>query len=103
MLISIFLGNTIECNAPVGKRSSPCGLAHVYLLCWFTSILVFQSLSFAQSATSSLRGTITDAKGLVIAGANITLSNTSTGFSRTTKTDEQGVYQFLEFLPPPMC
>ncbi len=64
-----------------------------------TSILVFQSLSFAQSATSSLRGTITDAKGLVIAGANITLSNTSTGFSRTTKTDEQGVYQFLE-IPP---
>jgi hypothetical protein len=63
------------------------------------SLLAFQTLSFAQSATTSLRGTITDAKGLVVAGAKVTLSNSATGFSRSTKTDGQGVYQFLE-LPP---
>jgi hypothetical protein len=63
------------------------------------SLLAFQTLSFAQSATSSLRGTITDAKGLVVTGARITLSNASTGFSRSTNTDDQGVYQFLE-IPP---
>src|ERR1022692_4817167 len=63
------------------------------------SLLVFQTLSFAQSATTSLRGTISDSKGLVIAGASVTLSNAATGFSRATKTDGQGVYQFLE-LPP---
>jgi hypothetical protein len=62
-------------------------------------LLVFQTLSFAQSATTSLRGTISDAKGLVVADASVTLSNAATGFSRTTKTDGQGVYQFLE-LPP---
>jgi hypothetical protein len=62
-------------------------------------LLVFQTLSFAQSATSSLRGTISDAKGLVVAGASVTLSNAATGFSRSTKTDGQGVYQFLE-VPP---
>ena len=63
------------------------------------SLLAFQILSFAQSATTSLRGTISDAKGLVVAGANVTLSSAATGFSRSTKTDGQGVYQFLE-VPP---
>jgi hypothetical protein len=62
-------------------------------------LLALQALTFAQSATTSLHGTISDAKGLVVAGANVTLSNAATGFSRSTKTDGQGVYQFLE-LPP---
>jgi hypothetical protein len=64
-----------------------------------TFLFAFQSISFAQSATTSLRGTVSDAKGLVVAGAEVTLSNAATGFSRSTRTDGQGVYQFLE-LPP---
>jgi hypothetical protein len=63
------------------------------------SFLALSALSGAQSATSSLRGSITDAKGLVVAGATVTLSNAATGFSRTGKTDDQGTYQFLE-VPP---
>jgi hypothetical protein len=59
----------------------------------------FKLLTLAQSATTSLRGTVYDAKGLVVAGANVTLSNAATGFSRSTTTDGQGAYQFLE-LPP---
>lgn len=61
--------------------------------------LVLGTLAFGQSATTSLRGTISDAKGAVVAGATVTLSNQATGFSRTVKTDGQGVYQFLE-VPP---
>jgi hypothetical protein len=63
------------------------------------SLLCLPTLTFSQSATSSLHGTITDAKGLVIAGASLTLSNAETGYSRTTTTDGQGTYQFLE-VPP---
>ena len=55
--------------------------------------------AFAQSATTSLHGTISDSKGLVVAGATVTLNNPATGFSRTVKTDDQGSYQFLE-VPP---
>ncbi len=65
-------------------------------------IVTFLALStflLAQSATTSLRGSITDAKGAVVAGATVTLSNAATGFSRTVKTDAQGTYQFLE-VPP---
>ncbi|MGC1448506.1 MAG: carboxypeptidase-like regulatory domain-containing protein [Candidatus Sulfotelmatobacter sp.] len=56
-------------------------------------------MAFAQSATTSLRGTISDAKGAVLAGATVTLNNPETGFARTVKTDDQGTYQFLE-VPP---
>jgi len=57
------------------------------------------ALAFTQSATTSLRGTITDPKGAVVQGGTVTLSNTATGFSRTTKSGGDGVYQFLE-VPP---
>jgi hypothetical protein len=63
------------------------------------SLLILQNLTFSQSATSSLHGTISDSKGLVIAGASITLSSAETGFLRNTTTDSQGTYQFLE-VPP---
>jgi hypothetical protein len=62
-------------------------------------LLSFSTLSFSQSATSSLHGTISDSKGLVLANASVTISNADTGFTRTTKTDAQGGYQFLE-VPP---
>ncbi|MGB8065374.1 MAG: carboxypeptidase-like regulatory domain-containing protein [Candidatus Sulfotelmatobacter sp.] len=63
------------------------------------TFLVLSTLLLAQSATTSVRGTITDAKGAVVAGATVTLSSAATGFSRSTKTDGQGTYQFLE-VPP---
>jgi len=62
-------------------------------------LLSLHNLTFSQSATSSLHGTISDSKGLVIAGASITLSGAETGFLRNTTTDSQGTYQFLE-VPP---
>ena len=63
------------------------------------SVLAFSMFAAAQSATTSLHGTISDAKGLVVAGATVTINNPATGFSRTIKTDDQGSYQFLE-VPP---
>ena len=62
-------------------------------------ILTFNILASAQSANTSLRGTITDPKGAVLQGATVTISNASTGFLRTTKSANDGVYQFLE-VPP---
>jgi len=57
------------------------------------------TLLAAQTATSSLHGTVTDPKGAVVQGATVTLSNASTGYSRTVKTGSDGAYQFLE-VPP---
>ncbi len=57
------------------------------------------SVVWAQTASTSLNGTVADSKGSVIAGANLTLSNPQTGFSRNAQTNGQGVYQFLQ-VPP---
>jgi hypothetical protein len=56
-------------------------------------------VAWTQVATTSLRGTVYDSKGAVVSGATVTINNSSTGFTRTTKSDNQGNYQFLE-LPP---
>ena len=50
------------------------------------------TLLAAQTATSSLRGTVTDPKGAVLQGATVTLSNASTGYSRTVKSGSDGGY-----------
>ena len=55
--------------------------------------------SLAQTGSSSLNGTVTDPKGSVISGAILTLSNPETGFARSGKTNDQGIYQFLQ-IPP---
>ncbi|MBZ5683110.1 MAG: carboxypeptidase-like regulatory domain-containing protein [Acidobacteriia bacterium] len=65
----------------------------------FVVSLAFSSLIFAQTATTSLRGTITDPNGAILQGATVTLANPATGYSRTTKSGNDGVYQFLE-VPP---
>jgi hypothetical protein len=62
-------------------------------------LLAASTLAFSQSATTSLRGTVFDPKGAVVSGATLTITNSATGFSRTTKSDSQGGYQFLE-MPP---
>jgi hypothetical protein len=61
--------------------------------------LAFSASVWAQTATTSLLGTVYDAKGAVVPAATLTIANPATGFNRTTKSDNQGRYQFLE-LPP---
>ena len=53
----------------------------------------------AQSGTSSLTGRVTDPQQAVLPGATVTLTNTATGTSRTSVTNESGLYAFSA-LPP---
>src|SRR5579864_7572880 len=62
-------------------------------------VLTFSSFLLPQSAVTSLHGTVFDSKGAVVPGATVTINNPATGFSRSTQTDAQGGYQFLQ-LPP---
>src|SRR5581483_10346566 len=66
---------------------------------FFTLITLVVSGLWAQTASTSLNGTVTDPKGSVIPGASLTLSNPQTGFTREATTNGQGVYQFLQ-VPP---
>src|SRR5712691_8807606 len=69
---------------------------------WFSLVgylLVVSSLVYAQVATTSLHGTVYDPKGAVLSQASVTIESRATGFSRSTKTDGQGVYEFVQ-IPP---
>jgi hypothetical protein len=50
----------------------------------------------AQQTTASLRGTVVDASGSVVASAIVTVTRTETGFTRTVSSDAQGNFIFVE-------
>lgn len=50
-------------------------------------------------STATLRGTVTDPNGAVIAGATVTATNASTGIVKVSKTAADGAYRFAA-LPP---
>ena len=62
-------------------------------------LLILSHLVWAQSSTTSLRGTVTDASGAAISRANVTLSNPERSLDRTTTTDPEGGYEFLQIAP----
>src|SRR5215210_4501665 len=60
---------------------------------------VSPAFSQASSSTAELRGQVTDSSGAAVAGATVTVTDTAKGTSRTTQTDAEGMYVFLNLLP----
>src|SRR5581483_10947848 len=54
-------------------------------------VLLMATALFGQSA--AIQGQVTDQSGAVIPGATITVTNTATSVSQTTKTDSSGNYR----------
>lgn len=61
-------------------------------------VLLISSVCLGQITTSTIVGTVTDASGATVPGAQVTAVNVDTNFSRTMKSNDQGEYR-LEFLP----
>src|ERR1051325_8179094 len=59
-------------------------------------ILLLVTVVSAQTFRGTILGTVTDPNGAVVAGATITVKNTSTGIERTTATDSEGNYTVPE-------
>ena len=66
----------------------------VYLL--VIALFFFTSVSFAQSTRGELAGSITDASGAVISGAQIVAVNSDTGATSQTTSTSSGAYHFTE-------
>jgi hypothetical protein len=65
-------------------------------------ILIIASLetsAWSQTSATSLQGIVADSNGAVLPAADLMLVDNQTGVSRSTKTNNAGVYQFLH-LPP---
>jgi hypothetical protein len=56
-------------------------------------------LAMAQSVTGTVSGTVVDASGKVIAGANVTLTNEQTASARVGVTNEEGDFTFAALQP----
>ena len=62
------------------------------------ALALLAPLASAQS-TSRLNGSVSDPSGAAVPGAKITLSAAATGLERTTTSNGEGLYQFLD-VPP---
>ena len=56
-------------------------------------LLLASVSSFGQAITATLQGQVADKSGAVLPKATVTLTNTETGFSRTTASDDSGQYK----------
>ena len=61
---------------------------------WLVLALGLVPAVFAQTDTGSVRGTVTDQQGSAVAGAQVTITNADTAYSRSVNTDAYGGYGF---------
>src|SRR6266571_5120766 len=70
-----------------------------FLPYFFVILMIAATFSKAQTTTASFQGTVADATGAVLPGAQVTASNVETGLKRTTTTSDEGRFLLSE-LPP---
>ena len=80
-------------------RRSSCCAYRWFILCVLTFGFWLPAASHAQSSTATLRGTVEDPNGAVVADVNIALVNKEQGTQRLTTTNTEGEFIFV-LLPP---
>jgi hypothetical protein len=96
--------------ASTGNTSDPISADHIgnkefFMTRTFRILMLVSAMLFsltpiyAQKQTGDIKGTISDAKGAVVAGATVTATNQATGTQRTVTTNAQGDYSIGELTP----
>src|SRR6267154_4683938 len=76
-------------------NESICKSRVIFSLLAVLALILGTSLAArAQNITASVRGTVTDEQGAAIAGADVSVTNVDTGYSRSDKSDKDGSYSF---------
>ena len=65
----------------------------------FASTLLIPALTFGQSLNSSISGTVTDASGAVVPGAELTLTSVARQISAKSTSGSDGLYSFPNLVP----
>src|ERR1044072_6746966 len=63
------------------------------------ALLILSTTSYAQSGGTTIRGTVKDPNGNVIAGASVTITDPEKNFTHTQSTNQDGGYVFTA-VPP---
>src|SRR5580692_11432307 len=69
------------------------------LFFFLVGALLYCDVSFAQTGTATLSGTIMDTSGGVVAGAEVHVTNVDTNAEVTTKTNSSGIYVIAALKP----
>jgi Carboxypeptidase regulatory-like domain/TonB-dependent Receptor Plug Domain len=69
------------------------------IMCGLVCTLITFNYSFAQTVTGTITGTVTDARGNVISGAKVTVTDERTGSVRTATTNDEGDFNFAAMQP----
>src|SRR5687768_10550478 len=69
------------------------GRKRSYLLMLAVALLLLPFPAAAQTTTSTIEGTVGDARKAVVAGAQVVVKNAALGIERTVQTDEEGLYR----------
>ena len=90
------------CVSALRERAIPRGsrsLRFSVLLALLAIGIARSPIAHAQVLYGSIVGTITDSQGATIPGVSVTVTNTGTGATAETVTDETGSYAFRNLLP----
>ncbi|MCU0239915.1 MAG: TonB-dependent receptor, partial [Pyrinomonadaceae bacterium] len=63
------------------------------------AIFALSILAIAQGETGQISGTVTDANGAVVPNASVTAKSVTTGFSRSTTTNDSGYFALVNLQP----
>src|SRR5574341_165541 len=91
----------IRCCRPLSSTRCSSRLTRFIVVPVFV-LLIAQSSQLTvrgQSATATLSGTVEDANGAVVPGANVTVTNEATRLTRQSTTDKEGSF-VITLLPP---
>ena len=83
-------------NPPMAKSIALFG---AFALSLITLLFVFSEPVMAQATTGTLRGTVVDPNGGLIAGASITAKNEGTGIEVSSSTSSDGAFNIASLLP----
>jgi len=72
---------------------------HVRFVILACLTIIGSSLTFAQTGTTSIRGTVSDKSGAVIPSAQVKLTSRDLAVERTTTTNQSGQYEFPALQP----
>jgi outer membrane receptor protein involved in Fe transport len=67
--------------------------------CVLAVLVLASSLGLAQTETGTVLGTVTDPQGAVVSGSTVTLTNVNTGQTRSTTSNDNGLYTFTNLQP----
>ncbi len=81
------------------KSQSFLGSRTVLIVSALLVLVVSSAAALAQQGTSTIRGSVSDPQGNVVAGATVTLTNPGTSASRTVTTSDNGSFTF-DFIQP---